>query len=172
MRNRSSLSFPCLIWYVPSHLPLCFTGAVLAFGPRVYSEVAASFSLTSMSSRNAHTALTPEYTDFPISHTSIPSGLNHSSSRLHSELDEASRPSIEDEGVISSRIHSWLDPALDIVQRNTGLLLFITSQLFATFMNLSVKILNNIDPPITPLEVCLSFVFCSSEWIGLTIFSL
>jgi hypothetical protein len=110
-----------------------------------------------MSSRNAYAAITPEYTDFPISHTPIQSGLNPPSSRLHSELDEAS--SAEDEGGISSRIHSWLAPALDIVQRNTGLLLFITSQLFATFMNLSVKILNNIDPPITALEVCLLFLF-------------
>jgi len=109
------------------------------------SAAAASFPLASMSSRGAYTAITPEYADFAVPHTPIPSGLKPSSSR--------SRPSVEDEESISSQRHGWLDSAKDFLQKNTGLLLFIASQAFITSMNLSVKILNSIDPPITPLEL-------------------
>ena len=122
-----------------------------------------------MSSRSAYTAITPEYANFPTPHSPIPSGLYPSSSRLQSEEHEASNLIVEEEGSIPSRIHTWFASAKDVVQRNTGLLLFIASQAFFTSMNLSVKILNTIDPPVTALEVCLlSF----SEFIDLIIFSL
>ena len=123
------------------------------FLPRKFrvARAAASFSFPSMSSRNTYMAITPEYANFPTPHT----GLDPSSSRLQSEEHDTSSVSVEEEGSIPSRIQSWLASAKEIVQRNTGLLLFIASQAFLTFMNLAVKILNTIDPPITALEVCL-----------------
>ena len=122
-----------------------------------------------MSSRSAYTALTPEYANFPTPHNLILSGLDPSSSRLQSEEHEASSLSIEEEGSTPSRVHSWLTSAKDVVQRNTGLLLFVASQAFLAFMNVAVKILNTIDPPVTALEVCL---LSPSEFINLMIFSL
>ena len=118
-------------------------------------RAAASFSFSSMSSRSAYTAKTPEYAKFPTPHSSIPYGLIPLYSRLQSEEHEASSPNVEEGGSIPSRIHSWLASAKDVVQRNTGLLLFIVSQVFVTLMSLTVKILNTIDPPVTVLEVCL-----------------
>ena len=118
-----------------------------------------------MQSRSAYTAITPERANFPTPHSLIPSGLNPSSSRLQLESEHevssgSSLPvSVEKEGSIPSRIHSWLASAKDVVQRNTGLLLFVASQAFITFMDLTVKILNTIDPPVTALEVCLLSYF-------------
>jgi len=108
-----------------------------------------------MSSRSAFTAITPEYAKFPPSQSPISSGLSPLYSRLPSQYEEhgASSLGVEEEGSILSRIHSWLALAKDVMQRNTGLLLFIASQVFVTLMNLSVKILNTIDPPITALEL-------------------
>ncbi|KAF8810383.1 hypothetical protein BYT27DRAFT_6493655 [Phlegmacium glaucopus] len=106
-----------------------------------------------MSSRNAYTAITPEYADFPIPHTSIPSGLNPSSSKPHAEDHEEYIPSDEGEGTVPSRIHSWLASANGVRQRNTGLLLVIASQVFLSLMNVAVKMLNSIDPPVTTLEL-------------------
>lgn len=114
-----------------------------------------------MSSRYSYVAITPEYADLPIppSRASIPLGLNPSSSgSRHPEDHEESRPTVEGEGSDSSRIHSWLTAVKDIVQRNAGLLLVVASQAFLTLMNVAVKILNNIDPPITALEVCSFYV--------------
>ena len=123
-------------------------------------RAAASFSFSSMSSRGTYIAITPEYANFPAPQNTIPSGLNTSSSKLQSEEHEVSTLSIEEEGSsIPSRIHSSLASAKDVVKRNTGLLLFVASQAFLTFMNLAVKILNTIDPPITALEVCLLSYF-------------
>ena len=120
-----------------------------------------------MSSRSAFTAITPEYAKFPPSQSPIPSGLSPLYSRLPSQYEEheVSSLSVEEEGSIPSRIHSWLASAKDVMQRNTGLLLFIASQVFVTLMNFSVKILNTIDPPITAFEVCLlSYFLTSSIW--------
>ena len=123
-------------------------------------KAAASLSsLILMSSRNVYrgTSITPEYTDFPTLHHSIPSG---SSSRRHPENHEQSISNIR-EGSVPSRMHSWLASAKDVWQMNTGLLLVVASQAFFSLMNVSVKVLNSIDPPVTVLEVCL-FVFMYS----------
>lgn len=42
----------------------------------------------------------------------------------------------------------------DGFERNTGLFLVIGSQAFLAFMNVAVKKLNSLDPPVPPLEVC------------------
>ena len=119
--------------------------------------------ISSMSSRSAYTAITPEYAKFPTLHSTTPTDSNSSSSRLQSEDHEASSQSVNEERGISSRIHSWLASAKDVVQTNTGLLLFVTSQAFFTFMNLAVKILNTIDPPVTALEVCFLSCFLIAQ---------
>ena len=129
-----------------------------------------------MPSRSAYTATTPleEYANLPTPHSLIPSGLNPSSSRLRSEEHDDTYilpESVEEEGSISLRIHSWLASAKDVMQRNTGLLLFVASQAFIALMDLAVKISNTIDPPITALEVCSLSIF-SELFIDLMIFSL
>lgn len=43
------------------------------------------------------------------------------------------------------------------VFKNAGLLLIAASQGFLALMNVAVKKLNTIDPPVPPLEVCISF---------------
>ena len=119
---------------------------------------AAASPLPPMSSRSAYTALTSEYALFPIAHTPVPSGLDPSSSRLRFELEhrvKVSSTGLTSAKVILSRIYSWLASAKDVMQRNTGFLLSVASQACFTFMNLAVKILSSIDPPITALEVCL-----------------
>ena len=139
-------------------------------GPGVI-RAAAPFSFSSstgMSSRSAYTAITPEYANFTTPHTGIPilSDLYPSSSMFQSEEHVVSSLNVHvvEEGTIPSQIlHSWLASAKGVMQRNTGLLLFIASQAFITLMNLSVKILNTIDPPVTALEVCLWSYFLNSS---------
>ncbi|GJJ14181.1 hypothetical protein Clacol_008442 [Clathrus columnatus] len=45
----------------------------------------------------------------------------------------------------------------EVYTSNVGLLLIAASQLFMTFMNISVKFLNNIDDPVPTLEVLIDF---------------
>ena len=100
-----------------------------------------------MSCRNTYGAITPEY-----AHTaSVPSSSSRDPSEDHEEFGEG--------GVL----HRWLASANDVVQRNTGLLFILASQAFFALMNVAVKILNSIDPPITALEVCFSSLFCSFQ---------
>ena len=51
----------------------------------------------------------------------------------------------------------------ELVANNTGLLLVTASQAFFALMNVAVKKLNSLDPPVPPLEVCLNF--CSARSI-------
>lgn len=51
----------------------------------------------------------------------------------------------------------------ELVANNTGLLLVTASQGFFALMNVAVKKLNSLDPPVPPLEVCLNF--CSARSI-------
>lgn len=45
--------------------------------------------------------------------------------------------------------------AVDFITKNVGLLLVICAQFFFASMNLSVKLLEKLDPPTPTLEVCL-----------------
>jgi hypothetical protein len=107
----------------------------------------------SSTSRNAYTAIT-ECVAFPIPHTSTPSGLNSPSSSRRPDDHRLLRASVETKRRVPSRIHSCLASAKDVVRSNIGLLLVIASQAFFTLTNVAVKILDNIDPPISTLEVC------------------
>lgn len=91
-----------------------------------------------MTSRTTYVARTPDVTDFPASSfipTPLPSGST-------SELN-----------VVNARWKELLSQASEIVASNAGLLLVAASQLFFSLMNLAVKKLNTIDPPVPALEV-------------------
>jgi len=100
--------------------------------------------------RNAYTAIsTPEFEHFPITHEDD-----------HDELDGFDM-------AVSGPRHSprsrkriqWLrrysDVVVDFFKRNTGLLLVAAAQAFLSLMNVAVKKLNSIDPPVPTLEVRL-----------------
>jgi hypothetical protein len=94
------------------------------------------------STRTGYTALTPEFADFAIPHTPAPSAT---SSRLREALPETQH---------HKRLDAAWSRARSIVKNNTGLLLVASSQAFFSSMNVAVKILNGIDPPVSTFEVC------------------
>jgi hypothetical protein len=109
--------------------------------------VAPSQNFTIMStSRNAYTALTPDYADFSIPHT------------VGAPSDPAGRdPSGYEDDFEEERQSRWcaaLGKAKATVKNNVGLLLVAASQAFFSMMNVAVKKLNSIDPPVETLQVC------------------
>ncbi|KAF8906973.1 hypothetical protein CPB84DRAFT_1844102 [Gymnopilus junonius] len=68
-------------------------------------------------------------------------------------------------GAPSSRYQKFNHGFRDVVQRNTGLLLFVASQAFYSMMDTAVKVLHGIDPPVTTLQLIIvrmsiTFVCC------------
>lgn len=98
-----------------------------------------------MSSTYAYTALSPDYADLaqpqqlePVTHnTHAASAEGHGSSGLGKW----------------ARVHNAAEALTSVYQRNVGLLLVIASQMFFSLMNVAVKKLNSIDPPVSALEV-------------------
>jgi len=95
-----------------------------------------------MSSRNTYTALTPQHSVFPITHSSAVSSSGHDVGLIDQE-----------ESTACSRIDRLRSQVQDIIKENTGLLLIIGSQAFLSMVNVAVKKLNDIDPPVPTLEV-------------------
>ncbi|KAF5319494.1 hypothetical protein D9619_008739 [Psilocybe cf. subviscida] len=93
------------------------------------------------STRTGYTALTPEFADFAIPHTPVPSA---SSSRLREALPETQH---------RRKLDAVWSRARGLVNNNTGLLLVASSQAFFSSMNVAVKILNGIDPPVSTFEL-------------------
>jgi len=63
-------------------------------------------------------------------------------------------------GEIADECHPVHPPsAPGFVARNVGMLLIIASQFFFACMNVSVKILNRLDPPVHALQVGYSSIF-------------
>lgn len=94
-------------------------------------------------SRNAYTALTPDYADFSMPHrVGTPS-----------EQDPTGYEVDLEEEVKLSRWHATLRKAKATVKNNIGLLLVAGSQAFFSMMNVAVKKLNTIDPPVSTLQV-------------------
>lgn len=54
-----------------------------------------------------------------------------------------------------SRFQKFSHGFRDVVQRNTGLLLFVASQAFYSMMDTAVKVLHGIDPPVTTLQLII-----------------
>ena len=123
----------------------------------------------SSTSRNAYTALTPEYADFTIPHTAV--GAQHQApSTLHSPTlaPHVADSDFEGEGNeglpgISrlARIQALQVRVREVLDSNTGLLLVAASQAFLSLVNVAVKKLDGIDPPVPTLEVCF-FIFLMS----------
>lgn len=97
-----------------------------------------------MSARNVYTALTPDYADFAI--PGDPSSSVGAETSAYADIvDEEEQP--------VGRWRSRYLVAAGIVKGNLGLLLVTGSQAFFSFMNLAVKKLNNVDPPVSTFEV-------------------
>ena len=104
------------------------------------------------SSRATYTALTPEYADFAIPHTPVGPHSGLSISQAHDDAEFDSHGML-DSGRKHGCMRWWLVRARDTVRNNTGLLLVASSQAFFSLMNVAVKKLNGIDPPVSTLEV-------------------
>lgn len=63
----------------------------------------------------------------------------------------------DSDGVIENDSNKSSAPGF--IARNAGMLLILSSQFFFALMNISVKMLNRLDPPIHALEVGLSLFF-------------
>jgi len=122
-------------------------------------------------SRNAYTALTPEYADFAIPHTAVGDQHQQVPSTLHSATLESSVADSdwgeEHEGIPGIRglvrIRALQVRVREVLDSNTGLLLVAASQAFLSLVNVAVKKLNGIDPPVPTLEVCFSLFLVSSS---------
>lgn len=133
----------------------------------------------SMASRNGYDAATPEYAEFSVQHTPIPStstikvtegpggSTNDRSFRKTSEGTKGyvglSSDELDEEGEVfdgsrgDERTSRWCSAVVKIgalVKDNAGLLLVMGSQMFLSMVNVAVKQLNSIDPPVPVLEVC------------------
>ena len=60
-----------------------------------------------------------------------------------------------------SRLDALLSDAREVVQRNTGLLLIVAAQALFSVENATVKILHNVDPSMTTMQVRLKFQYQS-----------
>ena len=135
-----------------------------------------------MASRSTFTALTPGTPAFPLS--AIPSSPNSRTTRGYARLNDDSHPPAHDFIPAPTTARSWrpkhrsklsslsaidlddirghgtsiLDSVKEFGRRNAGLLLIALAQAFFAFMNVSVKLLNELDPPVPPLEVRLCYL--------------
>lgn len=94
-----------------------------------------------MSSTYAYTALSPDYADLAQPQQDGQSALSPTTGRGF--LGPGRR----------TRVSNVVEVLTSIYQRNVGLLLVIASQMFFSLMNVAVKKLNSIDPPVSALEV-------------------
>jgi hypothetical protein len=91
-----------------------------------------------MTSRATYIALTPEAEDFPTPRfptTFIPA------------------PQASESPGLNTRWQEIVSQAFGLFTSNAGLLLVAASQFFFSLMNLAVKKLNSIEPPVPALEV-------------------
>ncbi|EKM74704.1 hypothetical protein AGABI1DRAFT_132961 [Agaricus bisporus var. burnettii JB137-S8] len=94
-----------------------------------------------MSSTYAYTALSPDYADLaqPTQGKPVP------------DIPSSSPSSVR--GGKWTRVHDVFASLKSVYQRNVGLLLVVASQMFFSLMNVAVKKLNGIDPPVSALEL-------------------
>jgi len=121
-------------------------------------------------SRSAYAALTPEYADFAIPHTAV--GTEQQQAPLHSptiasydaDSDFEEEAHERHSGTCGlSGVQALQLRVREVAGRNTGLLLVAASQAFLSLMNVAVKKLNGIDPPVPTLEVCFSLFLVSGS---------
>ncbi|KAF8063350.1 hypothetical protein FPV67DRAFT_238487 [Lyophyllum atratum] len=100
-----------------------------------------------MSSRNAYTASTPEYATFSRSNTAeTPQDAVASEPPTPEEL-------VNDSAQQTGRWRAKYLVVGEVLKSNVGLLLVTASQAFFSLMNVFVKKLNSIDPPVSTFEL-------------------
>ncbi|KAF8063349.1 hypothetical protein FPV67DRAFT_238316 [Lyophyllum atratum] len=100
-----------------------------------------------MSSRNTYTALTPEYANF-----ARPFAVGATRDTAESEPPTPEELA-EDEMQQAGRWRRKYLAVVDIVKNNMGLLLVTGAQAFLSLVNVAVKRLNSIDPPVSTFEL-------------------
>jgi hypothetical protein len=117
-------------------------------------------------------ALTPEYADFAIPHIAVGDQHQQVPSMLHSatlgsSFADSDSGGEENEGIPGicglARIRDLQVRVREVLGNNTGLLLVAASQGFLSLVNVAVKKLNEIDPPVPTLEVCFSLFLVSGS---------
>ncbi|KZV77770.1 DUF6-domain-containing protein [Peniophora sp. CONT] len=103
-----------------------------------------------MATRAGYTALTPETTTFPPRYTPAPDSDTSEAIRL-----PTTSSSLSASITTSNAIRIYRDGLLSFVDNNAGLLLVALAQLFFAFVNVSIKVLKEIDTPIATLQVVL-----------------
>ncbi|KIM44306.1 hypothetical protein M413DRAFT_378913 [Hebeloma cylindrosporum] len=130
-------------------------------------------------SRNAYIALTPEHADFAIPHAAVEAQEQQVPSTLHtptltSHVEDSYFQGGEHEGHPGicgiARIRALQVRVREVLARNTGLLLVAASQAFFSLVNVAVKKLNGIDPPVPTLELvavrmAITYVCCMTYMI-------
>ncbi|KAG6915965.1 hypothetical protein DXG01_009054 [Tephrocybe rancida] len=100
-----------------------------------------------MSCRNGYTTTTPEFAQFPSQPTTTASSRNDPPSEPPTPPDE-----VDDMEPKMSMWRACHLKAVATVKGNIGLLLITGAQMFFSLMNVAVKRLNAIDPPVTTFE--------------------
>lgn len=110
-----------------------------------------------MAARAGYTALTPETTVFPPTYIRAPVGSDLSEA-IQLPTTTFHRPSAFE--TIRGAVQGYWDRLREFVDNNAGLLLVALAQLFFSFVNVSVKVLKDIDVPMPTLEVCAITIHC------------
>ncbi|VDB84597.1 unnamed protein product [Peniophora sp. CBMAI 1063] len=104
-----------------------------------------------MAARAGYTALTPETTVFPPRWVPAPV-----SEAIQPPFDTTISGSfVSTKGSLHDALHAYWDKLRGFVDNNAGLLLVALAQLFFAFVNVSVKVLKEIDVPMPTLELVL-----------------
>ena len=110
----------------------------------VISSGSASSTILTMTSRNGFPAANIESTGFIY-----PRDIQNVGER------ELLLPQNTSEGVKRLFKLQVLNDAREVAQRNTGLLLIVAGEAFFAISDAIVQTLQNVDPPVTSLQVCL-----------------
>ncbi|KAF8906965.1 EamA-like transporter family-domain-containing protein [Gymnopilus junonius] len=111
-----------------------------------------------MSSRTTYDARTPEFANFSVPHTPISQvGLSNlapaSKLSARDETIDAFDEELLDDKHTGSTVVGIREKVTHFVEENAGLLYVTGSQALFSFMNVAVKVLNGIDPPVPTLEL-------------------
>ncbi|KAG6915964.1 hypothetical protein DXG01_009053 [Tephrocybe rancida] len=110
-----------------------------------------------MSSRNGYTAMTPKFAQFPSQPTTTASSRNDLPSETPTPPDE-----VDDMELKMSMWRACHLKVVAIVKGNIGLLLITGAQIFHSLMNVAVKKLNAIDPPVSTFELIFFITYICS----------
>lgn len=115
--------------------------SIHAVNPRLLQK-----SSSAMSSRTNYSTITPAS---DIANFTVPPSRAEETLQDSSSYNDASQRK-------KTQWRRYTTQGLDLIHNNIGLLLVASSELFFSLMNLAVKELNTIEPPVPTLEVCIS----------------